>query len=124
MAEKLDEMNFVSSTADPEVWLQPAIKSDGSEFCKCTLCCVDDILAISTDPGSILDGLKGGTVRFENEIETPEMHLRAKWRRNQWMGLVVGPSQVKSASKLQLTPSRLQLQRATGGPFQREPELL
>ena len=39
MAKRLDEMNFVSSTADPDVWLQLAIKPDGSECCKHVLCC-------------------------------------------------------------------------------------
>ena len=82
VAEKLDEMNFISSTVDPDVWLRPAIKSDGSEFCECTLCCVDNISAIGADPKSILKGLKGGTVKFKNDkIETPETHLRAKLQK-------------------------------------------
>ena len=55
MAKKLDEMNFVSLTADPDAWLQPAIKPNGSEFCECVLCCVDDVLA-KTDPGLALEG--------------------------------------------------------------------
>ena len=79
MAKKFNKMNFVSPTADPDVWLQAAIKPNGSEFRKHTLCCVNDILAISTDPRSILKGLKGGTVKFKNDkIETPEMCLGAK----------------------------------------------
>ena len=32
MAEKSDEMNFASSTADPDALLHPAIEPDGSEF--------------------------------------------------------------------------------------------
>ena len=50
MAEKLDEMNFVSSAADPDVWLQPAIKPNGSECCKHVPHHVNNILAIGTDP--------------------------------------------------------------------------
>ena len=82
MAKKLDEMNFVSSTADPDAWLRPAIKSDGFECCECVSCHVDDILAISINPRLASEGLKGGTVKFENdEIETPEMHLGAKLQK-------------------------------------------
>ena len=43
---------------------------------------MDDILAVSTDPRLVSEGLKGGTVKFENdEIETPEMHLGAKLQK-------------------------------------------
>ena len=76
VAKKLDKMNFASSTADP------AIESVGSECCECVSCCVDDILAVSTDLRLALEVLKGGTVKFENdEIETPEMCLGAKLQK-------------------------------------------
>ena len=88
MAKKLDEMNFVSSTADPDAWLPPAIESDGSECCECVLCHVDDVLAISADPRLVLEGSKGGTVKFENDkIETPKMHLGAKLQKKSTDGL-------------------------------------
>ena len=88
MAKKLDEVNFVSSTADPDVWLRPAIKSDGSEHCEHVLCCVDDILATSTDPGLASEGSKGGTVKFENgEIETPERCLGAELQKKSINGI-------------------------------------
>ena len=52
------------------------------------LCCVDDVLAVSLDPRSVLEGLKGGTVEFENDkIETPEMHLGAKSQKKSMNGI-------------------------------------
>ena len=88
MAKKLDEMNFVSSTADPDAWLPPAIESDGSECCECVLCHVDDVPAIGLDPCSALEGLKGGTVKFENDkIETPKMCLGAKLQKKSMNGI-------------------------------------
>ena len=95
MAKKLDELHFVFSTADPDIWLQPAVKPDGSKHCECVLCCVDDILAIVTDPGSVPEGLKGGTVWFENDkIEVPVPNCKRKPSTT----LNAGPSPV---SKLQ-----------------------
>ena len=81
-------MNFVPSMADQDVWLRPAIKPDGVECHEHVLHCVDDILAISTDPGLALEGSKGGTVKFKNdEIETPEMHPGAKLQKKSIDGI-------------------------------------
>ena len=45
-------------------------------------------MAISANPGSILKGLEGGTVKFENdEIETPEMCLGAKSQKKSTDGI-------------------------------------
>ena len=88
MAERLDKMNFVSSAADPDVWLQPAIKPCGSKFCERVLCHVNDVLAIGTDPRLASEGLKGGTVKFENDkIKTPEMNLGAKLQKKSIDGI-------------------------------------
>jgi Reverse transcriptase (RNA-dependent DNA polymerase) len=54
MAEKLVELGFQSSLVDPDVWLLAAIKSDGEEYYEYVLMYVDDILAISDDPETIL----------------------------------------------------------------------
>ena len=36
MVKKLDEIEYQSSTADPDVWMRPAVKSDGEEYCRQT----------------------------------------------------------------------------------------
>jgi hypothetical protein len=50
-------MNFTPSLADPDVWLCPATKPDGSEYCKYILVYIDDVLAISHDPQTIIMNL-------------------------------------------------------------------
>ena len=58
MAFMLRDMDFVSSKADPGVWLHPATKPDGETIYKYVLVYVENILAISHDPRSILTELK------------------------------------------------------------------
>ena len=54
LAERLDEMGFKSSIADPDVWLRPETKADGEEYYKYILVYVDDLLAISVDATSVI----------------------------------------------------------------------
>ena len=52
-----DCMNFLSlshAKVNPDVWMRPAIKSDGSEHCECVLLQTDDALVISENPESAL----------------------------------------------------------------------
>ena len=79
MAKKLDEVGFQSTVADPDVWIRPAIKPDGSEYYEYVLCYVDDILAASVHAKDVLKSLEGGTVKYKNDIiEPPKMYLGAK----------------------------------------------
>ena len=32
MVKKLDEIGYQSSTSDPDVWMRPAVESDGEEL--------------------------------------------------------------------------------------------
>ena len=49
LAETLRNEGFVSSKADPDVWLRPATKADGTEVYEYVLCYVDDILGLVLD---------------------------------------------------------------------------
>ena len=76
LAERLDNIGFKSSTADPDVWMQPATKPDGKNYYKYILCYVDDILGISHDPVSMLRSIR---LPFKNDkVEDPEFYLGAK----------------------------------------------
>ena len=46
------ELGFKSTVADPDVWRRPAIKPDGEIYYEYVLCYVDDVLAISHEPGN------------------------------------------------------------------------
>ncbi len=78
MAEKLTEMGFQYTLADPDVWLRAAAKGDGEQYYKYVLMYVDDILALSCDTKAILADVQRTFKLKNNKIEPPEFHLGAK----------------------------------------------
>ena len=54
LAETLHDIGFKPTKADPDVWIRPAVKPDGSEYYEYIMCYVDDILSVSLDAKSIL----------------------------------------------------------------------
>ncbi|KAI2502896.1 Reverse transcriptase (RNA-dependent DNA polymerase) [Fragilaria crotonensis] len=103
MAEKLTSMGFLSSMADPDVWLRAATKSDGESYYEYVLMYVDDILAISCDARSILEEIQV-TFKFKNgRIEAPEFYLGAKLQKKDINGFqcwtVTSQDYVKAAVK-------------------------
>ncbi|KAI2500081.1 Reverse transcriptase (RNA-dependent DNA polymerase) [Fragilaria crotonensis] len=78
MAEKLSELGFHSTLADPDVWLRAATKCDGEEYYEYVLMYVDDILAISCEPELILRDVQSTFKLKDDKIEAPEYYLGAK----------------------------------------------
>jgi hypothetical protein len=81
MAEKLDELGFKSSMADPDVWMRSAVKADGEEYYEYVLVYVDDILAVSIDPRAILEGIQTRFKFKDDKIEEPSNYLGAKLQK-------------------------------------------
>ena len=50
----MEFINFTSCPADPDVWMRPAIKSDGTKCYDYVLLYVDDALVVSENAESIL----------------------------------------------------------------------
>jgi hypothetical protein len=50
LAQALRDIVFVSTIADPNVWIQPAAHEDGYDYYEMLLVYVDDVLAISHEP--------------------------------------------------------------------------
>jgi len=50
----MDELKFTSCPADPDVWMRPGIRHDGSNYWQYVLLYTDDILAIMEDPETFL----------------------------------------------------------------------
>ena len=83
MANKLYEIGFKSSPADPDVCLRPAIKPESEDYYDYVLMYVDNILEISIDPTEILKSMEGKTVKYNNgKIDPPEIYLGARLQRN------------------------------------------
>lgn len=55
LASTLREMNFKSTTADPDTWIRPAVKANGFEYYEMILVYVDDILCVSHDSDSFMN---------------------------------------------------------------------
>ena len=78
LAEKLHEIGFIPTRADPDVWHQPAVKPDGFEYYEYILCYVDDLLAISHDAEKVLKSVQD-TFKFKDDkIDDPDVYLGAQ----------------------------------------------
>jgi hypothetical protein len=86
LADKLDSMGFHSTTADPDVWIRAAVKSDGEEYYEYMLCYVDDLLAMSHKASEVMDEVKS-LFKFKNDsVAPPETYLGAKLQNKQING--------------------------------------
>jgi Reverse transcriptase (RNA-dependent DNA polymerase) len=45
----LHELGYTPSKGNPDVYLHPAVKANGTQYCEMLLVCVDDILHITTE---------------------------------------------------------------------------
>ena len=54
LAETFDNTGFTSSVTDPDIWMRPAVKSDGEEYYEYIVCYVDDVLGISDDAVALM----------------------------------------------------------------------
>ena len=54
LAKTFDNMGFTSSVADPDIWMRPAVKSDGEEYYEYIVCYVDDVLGLSMDATALM----------------------------------------------------------------------
>ncbi len=50
LSQTMSDLGYKSCLADPDVWLKPQTKSDGTPYYKYCLIYVDDVLCISHDP--------------------------------------------------------------------------
>ena len=77
-------INFTSCPADPDVWMRPAIKSDGSKCYDYVLLYVDDALVVSENAESILRNELGRYFELKEEsIGPPDHYLGGKVRKVQ-----------------------------------------
>jgi hypothetical protein len=80
MAQTLRNAGFSSCKADPDIWLRPAIKADGSKIYEYVLCYVDDCIFQGIDPKAFMDYLRGSYKLKEGSVKSPETYLGADIR--------------------------------------------
>ena len=78
LVETLHDIGFKPTKADPNVWICPPVKPDGTKYYKYIMCYIDDILSVSHDTKSILQSLQGQFKLMGNKIEHPDMYLGAQ----------------------------------------------
>ena len=75
----MTEMGLQSCKADPDVWLRPVTKSDGTTYYQYVLLYTDDILAIMDEPEKFLREELGNYFTLkEKSIEPPFQYLGNK----------------------------------------------
>jgi hypothetical protein len=77
LAETLDAMGYRPSYADPDVWLRPAVRPDGTEYYEYILCYVDDVLCISHDPKKSMKRIQEDFKLKDDKIAEPDVYLGA-----------------------------------------------
>jgi hypothetical protein len=97
MAEKIVEMGFQSTIADPDVWLQAASKGDSEQYFNYVLMYIDEILSMSCSTRSILEVIQKPFKLKQDCIEPPDYYLGAKLQEKLISGVTDGLSQVKIA---------------------------
>jgi hypothetical protein len=83
MAQTLRNGGFMSCKADPDLWLRPATKPDGSKIYEYVLCYVDDCIFQGLDPMGFMDYLRTVYTLKEGSVQEPETYLGADVRRHE-----------------------------------------
>lgn len=73
---------FKRCQANPDVWMHPNVKPDGSHYWDYVLIYVNDALAISNDPKSIMDHLSKRYTLKKGSVKEPTEYLRADIRKH------------------------------------------
>ena len=81
LAETFDSMGFISSIADSDSWMRPAVKSDGEEYYEYIVCHVDDVLGISDDAVALVKEIQKDFRFKKDKIGPPEICLGAYLER-------------------------------------------
>jgi hypothetical protein len=85
LAQALRDLGFVSTTADPDVWIQAALRDDGFDYYAMLLIYVDDILAISHQPKVLIDAIGEYYKVKPDSDKEPEIYLGANVEKVQML---------------------------------------
>ena len=78
----MTHLEFISCPADPDVWMRPAVKADGSEYWEYILLYTDDCLCVSENPEQTLRTQVGKYFTLKEEsIGPPSIYLGGNVRQ-------------------------------------------
>ncbi|KAI2501495.1 Reverse transcriptase (RNA-dependent DNA polymerase) [Fragilaria crotonensis] len=82
LANNLREMGYASTKADPDLWMKPDCKTDGTEYYHYVICYVDDVAVTMEEPERFMDELGRRFTLKEGSVQEPTLYLGAdvlKW---------------------------------------------
>ena len=71
----LRELGFISSKADPDLWMRPAVKSNGDKIYEYVISYVDDLIFQGLDPKGFMDKLGTRFTLKPGSIKEPDTYL-------------------------------------------------
>ena len=82
LRECMSHLKFISCPADPDVWMRPALKADGTKYWEYVLLYVDDVLVVSDRGEELLRKEIGKYFKLkENSIGPPKIYLGGHMRK-------------------------------------------
>ncbi len=82
-AQALHDSGFVSTIADPDVWIRPATCKDGYDYYEMLLVYVDNVLAISHEPKVLIDAIGEYYKLKPRSDKEPDIYLGANVKKLQ-----------------------------------------
>lgn len=87
LANRLHEIGYIPTKGDPDVWIRPAVKSDGFEYYEMVLVYVDDIFAISDKPKVTLEQIQEDFKFKDGKMEPPDVYLGSTLENKEFNGV-------------------------------------
>ena len=76
-AQTLPQLEFWPTCQDPDIYIKPRTKPDGTRYYEMLLVYVDDILVLSHDTKPIIDRIMGQFQLKEDSLRPPKQYLGA-----------------------------------------------
>jgi hypothetical protein len=118
----LYDLNYWPSLADPDVWLRAATKPCNFEHYEMVLCCVDDVMVISHEPGRTTDGIQAAFQLKGDKASAPDMCLGVTLEKSRIpRELSAGRCRLRSMSRQRLRMSRRNWEESFHSPKDNAP---
>ena len=77
LAGVLHELPYVPLKEDPDVWIRPGVRTNGSEYYGMALCYIYDVIVIAAKPMKTMDGIRAVFKLKGDKAENTDMYLGA-----------------------------------------------
>ena len=81
LATNMREMGYTSCKADPDLWMIPDTKADGTTYFRYVICYVDDVAVAMVNPQEFMDELSKRFTLKGGSVKEPDLYLGADVRK-------------------------------------------